>query len=138
VVVTHPIGEDFALHGLSVAFMSRAIAPARRPNAGGNCRSDTRAAHGRTVLVRRLGIHPMAGPTHADPRGFGVIVLTGLELLAVAGALGRQGGLQIAGSQSPLFFNAASGRTGNALGTVGGELFFTHQMSLPGGEKTSL
>ncbi len=133
-----PIGEDSALHGLSVGFhVSRHRTGEKAKTLAEIVDLTTRAAHEQELFsFADWEFIQWLAQTHPDPEGlWESLVLTGLELLQWLVRWGDKGRLQIAGSQEPVVFHGHPAELEPHLETVKGELFFTHRMALPGGEK---
>jgi superfamily II DNA or RNA helicase len=133
-----PVGEDSALLGLSVGFhVSRNRTGEKSKTLAEIVDLTSRAAHEQELFAPAdWEFIQWLAQTHADPEGlWESLVLTGLELLQWLVRWGDKGRLQLAGSENPVIFQGRLAELEPHLETVNGELFFTHQMALPGGEK---
>jgi superfamily II DNA or RNA helicase len=136
-----PIGENSALHGLSVGFyVSRHRTGEKVKTLAEIVDLTTRATHEQELFsFSDWEFIQWLAQTNADPEGlWESLLLTGLELLQWLVQWGDKRRLQIAGGDGFLVFNGHLAELEPRLETVDGELFFTHQMALPGGEKHSL
>lgn len=139
-VVCNPvlIGEDSALHGLSVSFhVSRNRTGEKTKTLAEIVDLTTRAAHEQELFsFADWEFIQWLAQTHADPEGlWDSLVLTGLELLQWLVRWGDKGRVQLQGGAGPIVFHGHLAEMEPHLDSVNGELFFTHQMSLPNGEK---
>ena len=136
-----PVAEDSALHGLSVAFnVSRLRTGEKVKTLGEIVDLTTRTAHEQELFsFADWEFIQWLAETHPDPEGlWESLVLTGLELLQWLVRWGDKGRMEIAGSQEPVVFHGHLAELEPRLEKVGGEMYFTHQMALPGGEKFPL
>lgn len=136
-----PIGEDSALHGLAVDFfISRNRTGEKHKTVAEIVELTSRAAHEQELFsFADWEFIQWLGQTHADPEGlWNSLVLTGLELLQWLVRWGDKGRLHINGSPEPVLFHGHLAELEPHLEKINGELFFTHQMTLPTGEKYPL
>ena len=133
-----PVGEESALNGLSVGFHVCRHRTGEKPKTLGEIVDlTTRAAHEQELFsVADWEFIQWLAKTHADPEGlWESLLLTGLELLQWLVRWGDKGRLQLAGCEQPIEFHGHLAELEPHLETVNGELFFTQQMVLPGGQK---
>ena len=133
-----PIDGDSALHGLSVGFhVTRNRTGEKAKTLAEVIDLTTRAAHEQELFsFADWEFIQWLSQTHADPEGlWESLVLSGLELLQWLVRWGDKGRLQFAGGNEPIVFHGNLAELEPHLETVHDELFFTHQMNLPGGEK---
>jgi superfamily II DNA or RNA helicase len=136
-----PMTEESALHGLSLDFfVSRNRTGEKSKTLAEVVDLTARAAHEQELFTfADWEFIQWLAQTHADPEGlWESLVLTGLELLQWLVRWGDKGRLQFASSHEPVVFHGHLAELEPHLETVNGELFFTHQMTLPGGEKHPL
>lgn len=132
-----PIGEDSALHGLSVSFYISRHRTGEKPKTLAEVVDlTTRAAHEQELFsFNDWEFVQWLAETHADPEGlWESLVLTGSELLQWLVRWGDKGRLQMAGTHQPLTFDGHLAELKPHLETVDKQLSFTHQMTLPNGE----
>jgi superfamily II DNA or RNA helicase len=138
---TKPLSEGSALHGLSLSFH------VFRQRTGGKLKTlaevvdlTSRAAHEQELFsFGDWEFIQWLAQTHPDPEGlWGTLLLNGLELLQWLVRWGDQSRLLIGADEQPIVFHGALGELQPHLQTVDGELSFTHQLVLPGGERHPL
>ena len=136
-----PVAEGSALHGLSVNFcLSRLRTGEKLKTLGEMVELATRASHEQELFsFADWEFIEWLAEKRAEPERAGEpLLLTGLELLQWLARWGDKGRLIIAGNQEPVVFNGHLAEMEPRLEKVNGELYFTHQMALPGGEKRPL
>ena len=133
-----PVSVGSALHGLSVSFcVSRLRTGEKAKTLAELADLTARAAHEQELFsFADWEFIEWLAQTRADPGGLRQsLVLTGLELLQWLVRWGDKGRLQFAGTQDTVAFHGHLAELEPRLEKVNGELFFTHQLALPGGEK---
>ncbi len=133
-----PLGEDSALHGLSVGFhVLRHRTGEKAKTLAEIVDLTTRAAHEQELFsFGDWEFIEWLSKTHADPEGlWESLLLTGLELLQWLVRWGDKGRLQLAGTSDGLVFQGHLAELMPHLETLDGELCFTQQLALPGGQR---
>jgi superfamily II DNA or RNA helicase len=136
-----PAGEFSSLYGLHVAFfVSR-----HRTGEKGRTLAEVVALTSRTAHERELfsfedwQFIQWLADTHADPEGlWESLFLSGSELLQWLVRWGDKGRLRLAESDLPIVFDGQLAQLEPHLESVQNELSFTHQLTLPGGQRHSL
>jgi superfamily II DNA or RNA helicase len=136
-----PLSEASALHGFSLGFHLF------RQRTGGKAKTlaevvdlTSRAAHEQELFsAADWEFIQWLAQTHPDPEGlWDSLVLNGLELLQWLVRWGDQARLLIVPEEQPVVFHGYLAELQPHLETINGELSFTHQLVLPGGEKRPL
>lgn len=133
-----PAGEESALHNLSVSFLvSRHRTGEKAKTLAEVIDLTTRAAHEQEMFSPvDWDFIQWLSQTHADPEGlWPSFTLSGLELLQWLVRWGDKGRLQLENGHEPIAFQGHLAELQPHLETIDGELSFTHQLVLPGGER---
>jgi hypothetical protein len=133
--------DESALHGLCVSFfISRNRTGEKSKTLGEVVDLTTRASHEQEMFsAPDWDFIQWLGQSYADPEGlWDSPVLTGLELLQWLVRWGDKGRLQFEATGQPLVFQGHLAELEPHLESINGELSFTHQLTLPGGERHSL
>jgi superfamily II DNA or RNA helicase len=136
-----PVGEFASLHGLQVAFfVARNRTGEKAKTVAEVVDLTSRTAHERELFsFEDWQFIQWLSDTHADPEGlWESLFLSGSELLQWLVRWGDKGRLRLAHSDQPIIFDGQLARLEPHLESVRNELSFTHQLTLPGGQRHPL
>jgi superfamily II DNA or RNA helicase len=136
-----PVGEFSSLHGLQVSFfVSRQRTGEKQKTVAEVVDLTSRTAHERELFsFDDWQFVQWLADNHADPEGlWESLFLSGSELLQWLVRWGDKGRLRMAPSDQPIVFDGHLAQLQPHLESVGNELFFTHQLTLPGGARHPL
>ena len=136
-----PVGEDSALHGLTVSFhISRQRTGEKVKTLGEVVDLTARAAHEQELFsFGDWEFIQWLAESHADPEGlWSAMVLTGLELLQWLVQWGDKSRLLLGPAGEPIVFRGDLAELKPRLEDVKGHLFFTHHLALPSGRSHPL
>jgi hypothetical protein len=136
-----PAGEFSSLHGLQVSFfVSRHRTGEKAKTVAEVVDLTSRSAHERELFsFEDWQFIQWLAETHADPEGlWESLFLSGSELLQWLVRWGEKGRLRLASSDEPLVFDGQLAQLQPHLEPIQNELCFTHQLTLPGGQRHPL
>jgi superfamily II DNA or RNA helicase len=132
-----PISENSPWHSLSMAFFVSRHRTGEKPKTVNEIADlAAHAGHEREFFSPPdWQFIEWIGQNHADPEGlWETLTLTGMELFQWLVRWGGQGRLRLAQDNEAIVFDGRVTELKPHLQTIDRELFFTHQLALPGGE----